>query len=154
MRKLILLYSIIGLFILGCGEADTIDPTEDPFRVTDPTVGSVKSIDATLGELPSVANPCIVINFDTPAHGDSIKYGTTNPTILVYYDGGLLNYMTGYEADPDNPADYESINTIFITLLSPTPAKGKSVRVRLTGVYSYADKSIKLPDKNLNTQIQ
>ena len=169
MKKIILLYAIIGLILLGCGVADTIDPSDDPFRQDVETEGTVTGIRATLGDLPpSKENPCIRINFDTvdektrlplpsPAHGNSIIYGTT---VLVYYDGDsvLLNYGTDYEASPYSPNTYDppiSINIINIILkASSNPYQGRSVRVRLTGVYSYADSSIKLAETVLDTVIK
>ena len=162
MKKIILLYAIIGLFILGCGEADTIDIADyfDPYagneegevkliRVS--VCGSEALANSTTPSFPAtVNNPFIVIKFTTPAKASTITYdssiqvlyGTAQSPILIGTTAGC------YKATPSTSdlTAMDGVNTIRIDLSLQQPiTPDTEVRIILAPtIEAYADTSIKL----------
>jgi len=157
MKKAALLSIIAGICIclFGCGEADTIMPDDDIFNSGDTPEGTVTSFRAEVNNSATVANPYIVIKFNTPALSDTIIYDTT---IFVVYNGTSYKFRhptaTGfYHATPSAivPGAADSIQTIKIDLKPISPVAGTTAMVTLYGekISAYAD-----PEKKLSNNIQ
>ena len=153
MKKIILLYAIIGLFIFGCGEADTLNPEDNPFsgnKTVEGTVGALIAIvcgsdinnNPTAAGNPSVDNPVVVIKFvdsnggPSPVKGSSIiavppvPSPTPIPSIQVEYNGSDITFIPGaYSVIKYNS---DSINTLYIDLSPQNPTATTTIRITLT----------------------
>ncbi|MCL2154678.1 MAG: hypothetical protein FWH53_05720 [Leptospirales bacterium] len=164
IKRIILLYIIIGTVLFGCGEAETI-LSEDEIRLyNNEPKGQIESITATVNKMlapdgngyidlqTSINNPFIRISFSTPAYSASIKY---DETVIVEYNGIVLSHKDGdYIAVPDDPSDPNeevSFNSILIIIpMNPLPTTDTEAKIILTsGIKSYSDNSIELSGTKL-----
>ena len=153
MKKLALLILSIAVsaLILGCSEADTINPEGIDWGHTDETENAPipSSMTVTSVSTPTALYPFIKITFNTPANISSIKYNVSlkvfdhgTDSLIPFNSDPLIPISGQYTANPQQSIDDDVVDHIDINLSKISPPV--TIRIELDNIQSYRNPSLYL----------